>query len=222
MGNRMEYTLNLGKIDRIAVYDKLQDLSEMYLTGIQEAYINMFANEAKRIADNTLDDFIHVQEQVYTSDSLRGIKDNTTLLAFTDVQTGYRRQMQNWVKNNPIEVTKQTVSIDNMPEDIPLVERDAFRRSMSTLGIGTLVVVGLRIITGTNWIWLVELAIFAASRKAYVSGKAVDEKKRKQLQEKWLKSRQQSVIGSIKHDLDSWFDSAEKENIRILKSFNIK
>ena len=218
----MEYNINIGKINRIAVYDKLQDLSEKYLTGLQEAYINMFANEAKRIADNALDDFIHVQEKIYTSDSLRGIKDSAKLLAFTDAQTGYRRQMQEWVRSNPIEVTKQTVSIDNMPKDIPLIEQEAFKRSMTTLGIGTLVVVGLRFVTGTNWIWLAELAAFAASGKAYVSGKDIDDRKRKQLQEKWIRSRKQSVIGSIKHDLDSWFDSAEKENSCILKSFNIE
>lgn len=218
----MEHNTNIDKINRIAVYDKLQNLSEKYLTGLQEAYLNIFANEAKRIADNTLDDFIHVQENIYTSDILRGIKDNARLLAFTDVQTGYRRQMQKWVKSNPIEVTKQTISIDNMPGNIPLVNQEAFKRSMTTLGIGTLGVVGLRFVTGTKWTWLAELAAFAASGKAYVSGKEIDDRKRKQLQEKWVRSRKLSIISSIKHDLDSWFDLAEKENRRILKSFNIE
>ena len=83
---------------------------------------------------------------------------------------------------------------------------------MTTLGIGTLVVVGLRFVTGTNWIWLAELAAFAASGKAYVSGKEIDDRKRKQSQEKWIRSRKQSVIGSIKHELDSWFDNKKYES----------
>lgn len=210
------------KINRILVFDKLQNLSEQYLTELQEAYIAMFAEEAKHLADITLDDFIHLQEQIYTSDSLRGIQDEEMLLAFTDLQTGYRRQMQNWVKKNPIEVKKQTISIDDLPEDIPMVERESFKRSMSTLGIGTLVVVGLRIMTGTKWIWLAELATIAASGKAYASGKVVDDERKKQQRENWVQSGKRSVVGSIKHDLDLWFDAAEKESVRILLSFNIK
>ena len=218
----MKNNLNMGKINRIAVYDQMQDLSEKYLTNFQETYINIFANEVKRIADNALDDFIHMQEDLYTADTLRGIKDKTALLAFTDIKTGYRRQMQEWVKNNPIEVEKQTVSIDDMPNNIPFLKQEAFKRSMTTFGIGTLVVVGLRFVTGTKWVWLGELATIAASSKAYVSGKKIDDSKQKQIQEQWNKSRRQSIIGGFKQNLDVWFDSAEKENNRILKSFNIE
>lgn len=218
----MEYNSNMGKINRAAVYDKLQDLAEKYLTGFQEAYLNMFVSEAKRLADNALDDFIHAQEMVYTSDPLCGIKDRAKLLAFTDAQAGYRRQMQEWIKDNPIEVAKQTVSSDDLPEDIPLGEREAFKHSMSTFGLGTLAVAGLRIATGLKWIWIAEIGTFAASSKAYKSGKEVDDRKRKQFQETWVKSERQNVIASIKHDLNSWFDSAEKESNRILISFNVE
>lgn len=217
----MNNNLSISRINRVAVYEKLQDLAEKYLTSFSESYINMFANEAKHIADNTLDDFIHALEKMYISDSLRGIKDDDILMAFTDAQTGYRRQMQKWTKANPIEVKKQTISIDNIPDDIPLLEREAFKRSMSALGIGTLVVVGLRFLTGTNWIWLAELATLAASGKAYASGKEIDDMKKKQMQENWIKVRKQKITGSIRHDLDAWFDAAEKENTRILESFNI-
>jgi hypothetical protein len=181
----------------------------------------MFAKEAKRIADNTMDDFIHTHEQIFISDPLRRIKEDAVLMAFTDAQTGYRRQMNEWIKANPIKIKKQTISADNMPDDIPLIERESFKRTMSTLGVGTIVVIGLHIVTGAKWIWLAELATFAASGKAYFSGKKIDEIKRAEMQQKWVESCKKQIVISIKRDLGIWFDNAEKENTRILESFNI-
>lgn len=218
----MKNYLNIGKIDREKVFNELQDLAEKYLTRFQEAYINMFANEAKRIADNALDDFIFSQEEFYTSDTVRRIKDDALLLDFTDVQTGYRRQMQKWIQSNPIEVEIQTISMDDIPNDIPFMEREAIKRTMATFGIGTLVVSGLRFITGTNWIWLAELVTLVASGKSYLSGKELDDQKRKQMQETWFESDKLRIIGDIRHNLELWFDSAEKENARILRTFNLE
>ena len=218
MGN----DIHIGKINRVAVFDELQNLSEQYLTEVHEEYIDMFVNEAKRIADNALDDFIFSQEEVYTADSLRRIKDQTVLMAFTDVQTGYRSQMRRWVESNPIEVKKQTISMDYMPEDIPMPEREAFKRAMIAFGIGTLVVIGLRIIIGSKWIWLAELATLAVSGTMYFSGKGKDDPNCKSAQEVWMKSQKLRIISNIKQDLDAWFDVAEQENDRILKTFNIE
>jgi len=142
-------------------------------------------------------------------------------LQFTDVQDGYRRQMQNWVENHPIEVNKQTISIDDLPEDIPLLERESFKRSMSALGIGTVVVVGLRFLTGTKWIYLGELAVMALSRQQYQVGKEIDVNRQKQMQKDWFDAKKRGVINQIKQELDVWLDAAEEENNRVLKTFNL-
>jgi len=217
----MDIEVNIGKIDRTDIYDKLNKLSDSYLTDISEANISLFANESKKMLDNVFDDFIAAQEQLYTGDSISAISDKKAKLQFTDVQDGYRRQMQNWVENHPIEVNKQTISIDDLPEDIPLLERESFKRSMSALGIGTVVVVGLRFLTGTKWIYLGELAVMALSRQQYQVGKEIDVNRQKQMQKDWFDAKKRGVINQIKQELDVWLDAAEEENNRVLKTFNL-
>lgn len=218
-----ESGLNTGMINRVLVHDKLHELSKQYLIEIGEANIALFANKAKTLVDNTFDDFIISQEQMYLGDSYRAIKDRTILLAFTDVQTGYRRQMQNWIESNPVEVKKQTISINNLPTGLPLKDRESLKRSMSTLGVGTIGVVCLKFLTGISWSWigLVELAVMALSVQQYNVGKRMDDKRYEQFQKEWIESEKINIVNRIDMKLGKWLDAAEQENTRILKTFGL-
>lgn len=208
-----------GKIDRVALKERVHKLSDQYLREINDTCITLFANEAKKIVDNAFDDFVIAQENEYTCDSVHAITDKKTLLEFTDAQNGYRRQMQDWVNEHPIEVKKQEISIDDLPIGIPLMERESLKRSMSTLGIGTVAVVGLKFLADTNWAYLGELAILALSAQQYKVGAEADEKQIKLNREKWIKVKKNSIINLVVRDLDQWLDEAEHENHRVIKSF---
>lgn len=218
-----ESGLNTGMINRVLVHDKLHELSKQYLIEIGEANIALFANKAKTLVDNTFDDFIISQEQMYLGESYRAIKDRTILLAFTDVQTGYRRQMQNWIESNPVEVKKQTISINKLPTGLPLKDRESLKRSMSTLGVGTIGVVCLKFLTGISWSWigLVELAVMALSVQQYNVGKRMDDKRYEQFQKEWIESEKINIVNRIDMELGKWLDAAEQENTRILKTFGL-
>ena len=129
--------------------------------------------------------------------------------------------MQDWVNEHPIEVKKQEISIDDLPAEIPFMERESLKRSMSTLGIGTMVVVGLKFLTGTNWLYLGELAILALSAQQYKVGAEADEKQMKLNMAKWIEAKKKSIINLVIRDLDRWLDEAEQENLRVMKSFNM-
>jgi len=77
----MDIEVNIGKIDRTDIYDKLNKLSDSYLTDISEANISLFANESKKMLDNVFDDFIAAQEQLYTGDSISAISDKKSQVA---------------------------------------------------------------------------------------------------------------------------------------------
>lgn len=214
--------LNICRINRASVHEQLQNLSDQYLSSVKDEYLNMFVCEAKRIAENAIDDFIHEQEEIYLADEIHRIKDNAKLLSFTDAQKGYRRKMQDWSDTNPIEVTEQILSKDDMPEEIPIAERKAIRGAMSRFGIGTLLAAGLRIVTDSGWAWLLELPTAILSGKAYADGMKKDELKLQQMQEQWAEYMRQNIVRDVEKELGSWFDSAERENISILKSFDIE
>ena len=67
--------VNRGRIDRVSLKERVRELSKQYLREINDTYITLFANEAKKIVDNTFDDFVIAQETEYTSDSVHAITD---------------------------------------------------------------------------------------------------------------------------------------------------
>ena len=54
--------VNRGRIDRVSLKERVRELSKQYLRDINDTYITLFANEAKKIVDNTFDDFVIAQE----------------------------------------------------------------------------------------------------------------------------------------------------------------
>lgn len=208
-------------VNRVAIYDRLQELANDYLKELDESNILLFANQAKAMLDDEFDEFVIAQERIYTEDPIRAIKDKTAMLDFTDIQSGYRRQMQTWVNNHPVVVNSQRISVDDLPNFLPFQKRKAFRRSVSTLGIGTLLVVGLRALTHTDWIYLGELLVLALTGQQYMEGRKADDKTIRELQKKWYDSYKNRIVESIRRDLDGWLERAEQESARILKLYNL-
>lgn len=217
----MEIHMKSTHFDRMSLSVQLEQLAETHLATVNVDTIAIFAKEAKRLVDNAFDNFIIEQENIFTGDGLRAIKDKTMLLAFTDMQNGYRSQMQDWVEKHPVELKQNSYSINDLTQRLPLSEREAIRRSASVLGIGSLAVLGLRFITGTSWTYLAELAVLALAGVAYSKGNDIDTKRLLQKHKVRLKATRINVVNSINSDLGQWLDLAEAENQRILQTFNI-
>ena len=214
--------LNICKINRASVREQLQDLSSQYLTDARDEYLNMFVSEVKRIADNALDDYIHEQEDLYLTDEICGIKDNAKLLSFSDAKDGYRRRMQKWSDSNPFEITEHRRSFDDVSEEIPIAERKSVKRAISVFCVGTFISAGLRLISGSAWAWLAELPALILSGKVYADGEETDKLKLQQMREQCADYIRKDIVKDVENKLGCWFDSAEIENARILKSFDIE
>lgn len=220
--NNMNNSPNFSWIDRVRIFDELANLEKQYLTELREANIKLFASEAKKLVDNSFDDFILAQEQTYTKDSLKGITDKKVLLAFTDIKTGYRRRMRDWVEAHPVDVTETKIPVEELEKKIPLHERAAFRHSVAALGIGTVSVVGMRILTGTSWVYLAELIVLAAAGHLYQRGKKIDDRRTEVMRRQQEIILRKKVTKAIREDLVRWIDTAEEENRNVLNSFNVE
>ena len=84
--------MNIGAMNRVAIYEQLQKLSKQYLSDIDETSIALFVSEAKKVVDRSFDNYVLSQEEFYTKDPVRSIKDKANLLAFTDIRSGYRQK----------------------------------------------------------------------------------------------------------------------------------
>jgi hypothetical protein len=210
--------MNIGAMNRVAIYEQLQKLSKQYLSDIDETSIALFVSEAKKVVDRSFDNYVLSQEEFYTKDPVRSIKDKANLLAFTDIRSGYRRQMQDWVEANPIEVKTLKISLDDMPAGISVKDREALRRSLSTFGVGTILVVGLKMLTGMNWLYWAELAVLGLASQQYKVGRDADTQRMQEIRKEHLVRK---IAHCIRHDLDGWLDKAEQENKKVLESFNL-
>lgn len=198
------------------IYDRFEKLAEQYLCEVDEANVTLFVNEAKRAVDEAFDDFVTMQEQTKIAE-LGGKRE--ALLAFTDIQTGYRSLMQKWQECNPIEVQKETMNVEQLPESIPFNEREAIKRSVASLGLGSIAVLGLRFLTGSSWLYLGELAVLGLSGQQYIAGQKEDGKMLAKKREMAKKKIKIGLMTAIKNDLEAWLQCAIAESERILQTF---
>lgn len=203
------------KIDRTAIFEKIKASAQKHLSDIDESRVELFAIDVKNTVEIAFEKFVISQEQCYMEDPLLAIKDTNQLLRFSDVKNGYRRLMQDWVDEHPIEAKRNDVDINSLPMDIPFTERESIRRSMTTFGLGSVAVVGLRFLTGTCWLYLGEIAVLALSHQQYRKGMEVDKVRLAELKE----ANRLHIENVIKQGLNNWLDEAEKYNKEVLDSF---
>ena len=203
------------KIDRISIFEQIQMSAQKHLSDVDDSHVELFAIDVKNIVEIAFEQFVISQEKCYIEDPLLAIKDTSQLLKFSDVKTGYRRQMQDWVDEHPIEAKRDDVDINSLPMDIPFTERESIRRSMTTFGLGSIAVVGLKFLTGNCWLYLGEIAVLALSHQQYKKGVEVDKIKLAELME----ANRLHVENVIKKGLNNWLNEAEKYNKEVLETF---
>lgn len=208
-------------IDRVALQDKINGIAKQYLGGaLKEEDVALFVNEAKRVVDMVFDDYIIDVTAIYDGDGPMAIKDFDKRLAFTDISAGYRHSMRQWVENHPIKVEKRTISVDELPST-PLLQRKSVRDGLLSLGIGSIAVVGLRVITGSAWAWLAEMVVFAITAKAYNDGRIKESKERLEKMRVLFNASRNALVGAIMQDINSWLDSAEAYSDELLRKFEV-
>jgi hypothetical protein len=199
-------------INRYDIVKNIEELGEQILKELAPNEFRLFAERTKLYVDNAFDEYLRqVEDEVLSS----FVEEDNKKKAFMDLETGFMRQMQLWLKDNAIAVTEQNVDINKLKSDSKKQKRSLY----TILGGGTLLAIGLSIPAKIAW-WVpvvVELLTLGAAYKKYNSSYITP----RQIQMKIYTVKKELINGVI-NDIESWLDSAEKQITIVKESFDLK
>ena len=199
-------------INRYDIVKNIEELGEQILKELAPNEFRLFAERTKLYVDNAFDEYLRqVEDEVLSS----FIEDDNKKKAFMDLETGFMRQMQLWLKDNAIAVTEQNVDINKLKSDSKKQKRSLY----TILGGGTLLAIGLSIPAKIAW-WVpvvVELLTLGAAYKKYNSSYITP----RQIQMK-INAVKKDLIKGVINDIESWLDSAENQVEIVKESFDLK
>lgn len=199
-------------INRYDIVKNIEELGEQILKELAPNEFRLFAERTKLYVDNAFDEYLRqVEDEVLSS----FIEEDNKKKAFMDLETGFMRQMQLWLKDNAINVTEQKIDLNKLKSD----SKEQKRTLYTILGGGTLLAIGLSIPARIAW-WvpvIVELLTLGVAYKKFNSSYITPG----QLQMK-INAVKKDLVNGVINDIESWLDSAENQ-IQILKeSFDLK
>ena len=199
-------------INRYDIVKNIEELGEQILKELAPNEFRLFAERTKLYVDNAFDEYLRqVEDEVLSS----FIEEDNKKKAFMDLETGFMRQMQLWLKDNAIAVTEQNVDINKLKSDSKKQKRSLY----TILGGGTLLAIGLSIPAKIAW-WVpvvVELLTLGAAYKKYNSSYITP----RQIQMK-INAVKKDLIKGVINDIESWLDSAENQVEIVKESFDLK
>ena len=199
-------------INRYDIVKNIEELGEQILKELAPNEFRLFAERTKLYVDNAFDEYLRqVEDEVLSS----FIEEDDKKKAFMDLETGFMRQMQLWLKDNAITVTEQNVDINKLKSD----SKEQKRSLYTILGGGTLLAIGLSIPAKIAW-WVpvvVELLTLGVAYKKYNSSYITP----RQIQMK-INAVKKDLINGVINDIESWLDSAEIQVKIVKESFDLK
>ena len=199
-------------INRYDIVKNIEELGEQILKELAPNEFRLFAERTKLYVDNAFDEYLRqVEDEVLSS----FIEEDDKKKAFMDLETGFMRQMQLWLKDNAIAVTEQNVDINKLKSD----SKEQKRSLYTILGGGTLLAIGLSIPAKIAW-WVpvvVELLTLGVAYKKYNSSYITP----RQIQMK-INAVKKDLINGVINDIESWLDSAEIQVKIVKESFDLK
>ena len=199
-------------INRYDIVKNIEELGEQILKELAPNEFRLFAERTKLYVDNAFDEYLRqVEDEVLSS----FIEEDDKKKAFMDLETGFMRQMQLWLKDNAITVTEQNVDINKLKSD----SKEQKRSLYTILGGGTLLAIGLSIPAKIAW-WVpvvVELLTLGVAYKKYNSSYITP----RQIQMK-INAVKKDLIQGVINDIESWLDSAEIQVKIVKESFDLK
>lgn len=196
----------------------IEEKARMLLVEINEENLRIFAEEVKIIAEGVMEQYAFKVYDLYTEGALK-ISDFDKLASFTDFTTGYQSKMLAWNKNHPIQLREQHVEIPLRP-DAPKFNK---YKPVVTLGVGTVVAIGLYIFSNA---WVALAAELLALAVAYTQRRR--QQKDQQAYDADLKSynhqigmKRMMLIKGLTEDLVKWLEEGKAYSDSVLMSFNL-
>lgn len=202
--------------------------AELLLQNINEEDLSYFLEQVKKGAAGILTSFSYATFDLYTSGPRR-ITDSSKLESFSDFQSGYENQIEEWISNNPItlrgfELFTPPTTDGSTPlygsnserfkpwQSIP-ISGDSKCISPSNIFIGgTVIAIGL-LLFSKPWAALVtEAATMALCHH---------QKSKIEASKQELESAKNRLINEVLEDLTNWLKRGNSKSDEILESFNL-
>lgn len=220
---------------REPIIEKIESLAEKaFAQGFTQDAIKRFLAEVKSYAYDAIESELssHARNEAFQSDINKD--------AFLDFSTGYVAQMRQWLKEHPVEIKPVELSIDEVCDkaEISKKEKDIFIKHLLAAGLVTAGVVTVLTIGFTCFdpsfnvrkilvvaSILVEVASLVFTYQHYKAEKEETNAEMVKIRESRLKmqiaARKRKLIGGIVEDFGNWFDAAEAESERVVKTFKL-
>lgn len=197
-------------IDRINIrngIDKIAD--QIFITeDISKDDINIFMNEVIKFVTNEFDAYVREKEQnlIFLSEKKRE--------AFNDFTYGYVRNMQEWMEENPVEISSIEVPLEQVVDSMP--NRDAVKKALTIAGVGTIITIGISFFTPALVAIIAEFVALCIAYKVYKKNNnyreannirgSIDETKEK-------------IIDYVIYDINAWLDKADSWSDQLIESY---
>lgn len=197
-------------IDRFNIRNGINKIADqIFITeDISKDDINIFMNEVIKFVTNEFDAYVREKEQnlIFSSEKKRE--------AFNDFTYGYVRKMQEWMEENPVEISSIEVPLEQVVDSMP--NRDAVKKALTIAGVGTIITIGIFFFTPALVAIIAEFVALCIAYKVYKRNNnyreannirgSIDETKEK-------------IIDYVIYDINAWLDKADSWSDQLIESY---
>lgn len=197
-------------IDRFNIRNGINKIADqIFITeDISKDDINIFMNEVIKFVTNEFDAYVREKEQnlIFSSEKKRE--------AFNDFTYGYVRKMQEWMEENPVEISSIEVPLEQVVDSMP--NRDAVKKALTIAGVGTIITIGISFFTPALVAIIAEFVALCIAYKVYKRNNnyreannirgSIDETKEK-------------IIDYVIYDINVWLDKADSWSDQLIESY---
>ena len=197
-------------IDRTDIHDGINKIAnQVFITeDITKDDIDIFVNEIIKFVTNEFEAYVNYREQEFFSHIPEQNK-----AAFKDFTNGYIRKMQEWMDENPVNVSSIEISLEQVVDSMP--NRDAVKKALTIAGVGTIITIGISFFTPALVAIIAEFVALCIAYKVYKNNNcreannirgSIDETKEK-------------IIKYVIYDINAWLDKADSWSDQLIESY---
>lgn len=198
-------------IDRVNIQNGIRTIAEeIFITKeISNDDVDIFVKDIVRFITNEFDGYICKNEHDYICFIPEDRQKD-----FKDFSNGYVRQMQEWMDENPLDITRIEIPIEQIVETLP--NGDAVKKALKIAGICTIMAIGISFFAPASVAIIAEFIALGIAYKVYKSQNNLREIHKI---EPNIDEIKEEIINCVIKDANSWLDKAERMSSELYESY---
>lgn len=197
-------------IDRFNIRNGINKIADqIFITeDISKDDINIFMNEVIKFVTNEFDAYVREKEQnlIFSSEKKRE--------AFNDFTYGYVRKMQEWMEENPVEISSIEVPLEQVVDSMP--NRDAVKKALTIAGVGTIITIGISFFTPALVAIIAEFVALCIAYKVYKRNNNYREANNIRGS---FDETKEKIIDYVIYDINAWLDKADSWSDQLIELY---